>query len=138
MNPSSTCLPENLRRAMNPSDRFLMGKKARTMPEIEKAIDAKSEKQLQGLISQYLRQKGIEFICPPMNKRSALPIGWPDFTFSYRGTPFLFECKVGANKQSEEQCEMEYKLRQDGWRYFVITELEQVRTILRAVEERCE
>ena len=134
MNLNSNCLPENIRRAMPQDQRQQLGKNARTMPQIEAANNAKSEKKLQGLIGQYLRQRGIVFICPPMNRKSTLPEGWADFTFAWHGEPIAFECKAGSNKQSDEQHEMQRKMELNGWRYFVITELDQVRTILNAVE----
>ncbi len=133
---NSQCLPEHIRSKMSEVDRRPLGKNARTMPEIEKAIDAKSEKKLQGMIGQYLRQRGIVFVCPPFGRKSALPEGWSDYTFAWHGHPIALEIKVGTNKQTDAQCKMQSQMELNGWNYKVITDLDQVRLLLNAIESR--
>lgn len=125
-------IPDNLVRLMDKKDRDQLG--AVTNEEREVIQTAKAEKELQREIRQYLNLLEIEHICPPMNKRSMLPSGWPDLTLCYKGTPICFEVKVGKNTPRPEQTDMHYRLRVNGWQVYVIRKLLEVKEILKGIE----
>ena len=91
-----------------------------TNEQREKAME-RSEKEAQKEISQLLSVKGIEFLCPPMHKRSGLPIGWPDLTFAYmpkgsvQAIPVALEVKVWGQKPRPEQSARHEAMRRNGW-----------------------
>lgn len=96
-----------------PTDRQLSMMDAKDRPpgiagklasEIHASNIAKAEKDLQDEIRRYLNFHQIPFICPPMNKKSSLPIGWSDFSvFPDGGRVVFWECKaVGASLRPEQ------------------------------------
>lgn len=137
MGIDTTVIPENLLRYMSEKDRLALGKSGLTQDDHQNNLDAVNERSLQSDIRQELNRRGIHFINPPMSERvKGMPIGSPDFHLCYKGVPLAFECKCGRNQQSTEQHDMEAKMTDsvNGWRYFVITDLAQVRAILAAVD----
>lgn len=86
----------------------------------------KDEKSAQKDIANYLRMRGIEFICPPMNRKSILPEGWPDFTLAFEGKPMAFEVKVWGGKPRPEQLTRHDKMRQNGWAVYVVNSVADV------------
>ena len=123
-------IPENYLRLMNPADRAPMGKAGRTMPEIEAANVAKSEKKLQSLIAEYLRMRGIYYNQQPFGRRSLAPSGWPDFVLPWHGEFIALEVKVGTNRQSAEQIDAELRIKATGGKYYVVRSLDEVKRIL--------
>lgn len=105
-----------------------------TSSEIGQKLTAQAERELQDQIRQYLSQKEILFICPPMFKRSELPLGWPDFSFCHRGTPVLWECKSLTGKLRESQKRIVGQLVRNGWRFRPIRSLIEARGHLREIE----
>jgi hypothetical protein len=93
----------------------------RTAAECDQASADRAEKIAQREIAQYLNMLGIPHINPPMNKRSQLPLGWPDFTFAAQGVPFAVEVKVRGRQPRPEQATMLGKLASAGWRTAVIS-----------------
>lgn len=105
-----------------------------TAQEAEIKNETQAERDLQNSIRQYLNQREIDYINPPMNKKSTLPLGWPDFTLVFKGVPLTFECKVQGRKQSIEQNNRERSMLRNGWRYIVITSLADLKSVFTAIE----
>ncbi len=125
--------PDVFRDKIDAKDRQALGikTKAQRIEEIERT----SERELQADIRQELNRRDIPFVNPPMFKKSELQPGAPDFQFTYgAGHSVAFECKVGTNQQSPAQHKMEARLRRCGVKYFVITSMHEVLTILKAIE----
>jgi hypothetical protein len=127
-------LNDAILRRMDPKDRAALGKAGRTFAECEEKRQFDAEKDLQSEIRQDLNRREIEYINPDMRKRSALPVGWPDFTFVYLGIPLALEAKVQGRKPRPNQAEMHVKLRRNGWQVFVVESLADVLTILRDID----
>ncbi len=122
-------------RAMIPAGvRGHLGKAAQTTAEAVAKADDKAERELQSDIANYLALHEIEFIRPPMNKRSALPSGWPDFTLAYQGVPLALEAKTPSGILSADQCSRHEALRRNGWRVFVVYGVPNVQTIFREID----
>lgn len=130
-----TLIPPNLLRLMSKEDRESCGKGNELPEEIAVKVEAQAEKELQREICQYLRLKHIQFINPPMNKRSILPEGWPDFTFAYKGKPIALECKTATGKLSREQAAMHLLLMADGWLVRTVRTLQEVKEILDTIDK---
>jgi hypothetical protein len=116
-----TVLPQNVVNKMDPADRKRLG--VRTRHEDNLRWSERAEKQLQEQVAALLDRNDIVFIRPPMNRRSTLPSGWPDFTGAYNGIPFAWECKTGDAVCSDDQVHMQAKLLANGWRVRVIRTL---------------
>jgi hypothetical protein len=126
-------IPENYLRLMSPEDREPLGKAGMTLPEIEEKNDVASEKKLQDLIENYLTLRDIFVGRQRMDKKSNMALGWPDFVFAYKGKPIALEVKVGSNKQTPEQLHAERLMIQNGWAYYVVRSLPEVKAILDAI-----
>ena len=96
-----------------------------TTCQVESKADVKSEKELQNLCANYLRQLGIPFICPVFGKKTQITVGWPDFTFPYRGRFYGVECKVGANHITPEQARCLAAIETQGGIQAVVRTFEQ-------------
>lgn len=129
-----TLIPPNLLRLMSKADRESCGQGNELPEEIAVKIEARAEKELQREIAQYLRLQGIQFINPPMNKRSMLPEGWPDFSLAYKGKPIALECKTATGKLSREQAAMHLLLMADGWTVKTVRSLDEVRNLLKETQ----
>lgn len=135
-----TNLPSNIIDKMSAYDRkeyaLAVGhpNAGKTRSEIERDLELKAEKDLQAEIRQYLDLKEIVFVNPAMFKRSELPVGWPDFTFAFRGVPILWECKSAKGELRESQERIVTLLVGNGWRFQLIRSVEQARDHLRQIE----
>jgi hypothetical protein len=96
----------------------------------------KREKEIQRDIANFLKQEKKLFINPPMNKRSTLPSGWPDFTFSVNGRFVGVEVKIPGAVPDPHQLECHKELRLDGNLVFVVTSLEQFRAIFSSLSNK--
>ena len=125
-------LPENILRCMSAEDRATHAKAVghpnagKTSAELREAAIKKDEKSAQKDIANYLRMRGIEFICPPMNRKSILPEGWPDFTLALEGKAMAFEVKVWGGKPRPEQLTRHDKMRGNGWQVYVVNSVADV------------
>ena len=97
-------------------------------------MEAKSERELQEQICSLLRRRDIPYVRAPMFKKSELPPGWPDFSFTFQGQPLGWECKSTIGKLSEEQASMHAKMEGCGWKISIIRTLEEAVEILRKME----
>ncbi len=61
-------------------------------------------------------------------------MGWPDFTFCYRGTPIAAECKTETGKLSFEQEEMHAKLSKDGWLVLIVRSVADLQVLFRHID----
>lgn len=127
-------LPENILRLMRESDRAKLGLAGQTKSESQERYLAGQEEKLQHDIRSYLNLHGIEFINPSMRRKSALPVGWPDFSFAYRGAPIGLEAKTDAGRCTGEQLEMHAKLRANGWWILVARSLADVQELFREID----
>jgi hypothetical protein len=126
-NPKS--LPDSVRRCMPKEERTT--KELMTQAEADEVFDARSHRKLQELVVEYLKMKGVRYIeAPAFGKKTRLNKGAPDVRFVFKGVPFAFEFKVGADKQSDAQKEVQQLMDADGWTYLVIRDLDQVRAVL--------
>lgn len=102
----STIPSDRMLQLMSPRDRKSSGKVGKLASECQAVIEAKSEKQVQEQIANWLRLNGIPFHRARMDKKTTGTVGFPDFCFPHKGTFYGIEVKVGANKLSfeQEQC----------------------------------
>ena len=69
---------------MSADDRRSLGKGTMTKDEALAKAALKSERDLQDLISEYLRMKNIVAVRSRMDKKTTVPVGTPDFVFAVR------------------------------------------------------
>ncbi len=122
---------------MPEAERRRLGVAGQTVAECVAIADDKAELDLQGDIAQYLRLHEIEYIKPDGRKKSPLPPGWPDFTFSYRGVSIAMEVKTATGKLSPDQVALHPKLagQPNCWRVVVVRSLQEVQSLLREIDE---
>lgn len=116
-----------------------MGKAGMTSDEaLTKAI-ARSERDLQGQIANWLNLKGIWFSQSRMDKKTTTRVGTPDFLLCFTemvGTvefrrPTALEVKFGTGSLSIEQEQTKRRMEANGWRYHVVRSLVEVTEIVR-------
>lgn len=129
-------LPENILRLMTPADRRKYGAGFLTADEAIEKAKAGEEHRLQQEVRQYLNLHDIQFINPSMRKKSALPPGWPDFSFMYKAVGIVVECKTEAGRLTQEQKDMRIKLIKDGWTYVLAQSLADVQRVFREIDSR--
>lgn len=123
-------IPEHIRQKMNPEDRQIVGKAARTNEEAAALQEAKSEKELQNLIVNYLRLRNIVVGRQRMDRKSNLIIGYPDIWFAFNSVPIAFEVKLPGKSLTSEQLMMLENMLQNGWKTFVVHSVDDVRKAL--------
>lgn len=119
-------LTENIRKLMDLSDRKQFGKQGKTYDEAEAGAVVKAEKTLHNQYWAFLKRNGFnmdQVIHAPMNKKSILPEGFPDFTVMRGGKTMLVEFKVGTNTCSEAQDKVIDGLLADKWFVLVLNDL---------------
>lgn len=104
-------------------------------PVVPSKAETEAERTIQGDIAQYLNLHDIPHIRPPMNKKSTLPLGWPDISFAYRGIPVAMEVKTDTGKLSPEQATLHPKLAANGWRVLVVRSVADVQALLRGIDQ---
>lgn len=120
---TAAALPENILSRLSAADRRALG--VQSAEEATGKFEQRQEKALQTEIRKllsFLRAKGeCQFINPPMNKRSELPVGWPDFTiFLPGGRTLLIECKAAGGRLRPEQSETSKKMGAMGHKVHVV------------------
>ena len=128
-------IPEHIRRLMSPEDRGDL--QSPTMPEIQATVETAAEKVLQSQIMDYLRLHGVFAGRQRMDKKSTMALGWPDIVFAWHGVPIALEVKTANGKQTEEQRVAEAAMAKDGWRYYVVRSVAEVKAILEGVLKEC-
>lgn len=107
---------------------------AATNAASEKAAE-KSEKESQDKFAQFLSLHEYEYVRPPMHRRSALPLGWPDFTFcTKRGRGVAIEIKAPCEKPQPHQTARHIAMEQAGWSVAVCYSAAEAIAIVRKLE----
>jgi hypothetical protein len=128
-------LPLNFIKCMSKVDRELLG--VQTKDEMAKAWQARSERDLQRQIVQYLRLRGIEVIHHAMNKKSTATRGTPDILFCVmvQGFPraVAIEVKFGSGICSRQQNDMmeRMKTRPNSWDVRIVRTFTEVVDLMR-------
>jgi hypothetical protein len=89
-----------------------------------------TEKELHGQIVKLLRAHRIPFGNARMDRRSTLAVGYPDFTFPFRGRFVAWEAKVGKNDLTPEQEAFRDMIVAQGGAYRVIRNFEDAQSHL--------
>ena len=126
-------LPQHVIDKMDPRDRESLGKAGRTTQEITKSIQDREEKELHKDIERFLNILGITFCHARMDKKSGITVGWPDFSFPYRGRFIAWEAKTKTTL-SPEQNAVKASLERQGAAYRVITDIAQAKDHLREID----
>jgi hypothetical protein len=104
-------IPPHLAKLMSPADRKSIGAGAELPSESAAKSERREERKLHAQFSQWCLRLEIEVIHGRMDKKSALPVGWPDFT-CMKGTKFcLVEFKAPGGKLSEVQTQVITRLQ---------------------------
>jgi hypothetical protein len=128
-------LPQRYIELMSVVDRATLGVK--TKDEMAKAWKAKSERDLQRQIVQYLRLRGIEVLWHATHKKSTATVGWPDVIFSVMTGGFsravAIEVKFGSGTCSREQNDVHQRMktRPNAWDVRVVTSFTEVVDMMR-------
>lgn len=129
-------------RAMLPRDaKKVLGVYGLTLEEVLSKREVKTERDIHNQIEQWLRSKGIQFQHERMDRKTRGTVGWPDFTFAWHGTfagvpiayPVGVEVKGSGGALSPEQELLHIKLRDDGWKVFVVYSFAQLVEELKAL-----
>jgi hypothetical protein len=122
----SKSLPDKFRRRMTNRPPEIQ-----TQAEADAVFNARSHRKLQELVVNYLKLHGVRYIeAPAFGKKTRINKGAPDVRFVFKGVPFAFEFKVGGDKQSEAQRDVQQLMDADGWTYLVVSDLDQVKAVL--------
>lgn len=118
-------LPDAFLRCMSPADRKTVAPGQSTAPEVASRSIIKAEKQLQGLIYNFLRVNDVEVLWHRTDKKSHATVGWPDLTFAVRGKAVAWEVKLPGRKPEQHQSQLHERMVLNGWAVEVIISLEQ-------------
>lgn len=127
---------EHIAKLLTPAER--KRERVVTASEARDRAAIRDEKTIQQQIATDLRRRGIEFINPPMHKRSMLPSGWPDFTLAINGAAVAWECKVWGEKPDAHQLERHAAMSRNGWRVRTIYSLADAQAHLRELDAATE
>lgn len=130
----STILPEHFLKRMSKADRDMLGKAGLLAAECEEIAIAKSEKQLQTMIRQWLNLHDMYFDCDAMHKRRRGTLGAPDFQFPYKGKFVAWECKIQKGRLSPEQHATRDKIVKHGGEWRLIQSLQEAQLHLRQLD----
>lgn len=135
-----TDLPENILKRLSPEDRKTLGKSGMLASEAQTKIDGKRESLVHRDIENWLRQRGIFFIHSRTDKKTTNANGTPDFIFmwcfydyvdkAHIYTGMAIEVKVNGNNLSPEQLTVKAQMEANGWNYFVVASLDELRVYL--------
>jgi hypothetical protein len=128
-----TVLPDNILKRMNKLDRAKLGKAGVLASEANAIQLAKREKDVHREISQWLNLHDIFFFHSRTDRRATTQNGTPDYAFLWEFeqsgnlakhlTGVAIEVKVGGNKLSDEQEKVMWRMRDNGWIYYVCDSL---------------
>ena len=134
-------LPESFLRCLDPAERKKLAGGAYSAEEAAARAHIKNERQLQTMIVNLLRLKGIEPLWHRTDKKSAATVGWPDITFAVQGKwqnldegldgtfeiPCAWEAKFGNGQLSKEQQQMHVRLSTppNTWRISIIRSVDE-------------
>lgn len=132
----SANLPDNILTKMSAVDRRKLG--VQTGEEAQAAFVAKSERELQNVIAQYLRLKGLWFYQSRMDKATSTAKGCPDFILNVRGRFVAWEVKHGKGKLRPEQERVRDMILAQLGEWRLITSLGQAMEHLHEIYDRPE
>jgi hypothetical protein len=132
MNPP--VLPQRLIDLMSPADRAKLGKAGRTTLEIFREVEEQSERDLHRDIVRYLNVLGVPFAHARMDKKSSIAVGYPDFSFPYRGRFVAWEAKVRGRPLDADQQRTREMIEKHGGQFAVIRGLEDAKNHLREID----
>lgn len=113
---------------MSPVDRKSVAPGQSTAPEVASRSVIKLEKQLQGLIYNFLRVNDVEVCWHRTDKKSGATVGWPDLTFAIHGRAVAWEVKLPGRKPEQHQAALHERMKANGWAVEVMFTLEQAIT----------
>lgn len=123
-------ITDNILRRIRPADRAALGPQVQTAEEATARFVARSEKHLQEEIANLLRLRGIWFDQDAMCKRRTGTKGTPDFLLVVNGYPLALETKFGNGKLSPDQKSAIKQMQRNGWRVYLVRDLQLVKDIL--------
>ena len=102
------------------------------------SVDAHAEeRRIQGEIIGWLKANGYEPGYSRMDKKSSLPLGWPDIFFAaHSGRAVALEVKTATGRTSPEQDERIARMQATGWIVQIVRSLGFTQDSLRQVEAR--
>ncbi len=113
-------IPDKMLAMMKPEDRKALGKAGLTFAEAQEKRAKRLEGEVQENIAALLRQRNIRFLRMRMDKPTTGTVGWPDFTFAFKGTPCAIEVKRPGELPTDEQRAVLADLMRDGWQVRVV------------------
>jgi hypothetical protein len=113
-------LNDKILNMMPATERKKLGKAGVTFAEACEAGEDRAEKEIQKQVGDYLRMRGIPFYCSRMDKATTGSVGWPDYTFPFKGKFWSFEVKTRTGKLSPEQEACGAAIQSNGGEYKVI------------------
>ena len=120
-------LTEKMKSMLDPKDKAELGERALTYDEIEEQAGVRVEKELHDQYWAFLMRNGFNpklIIHAPMHKRSALPVGFPDFLVMRDNKTLFIEFKIAKNKTSFEQNDVLNALAENNFTALVLHTLE--------------
>jgi hypothetical protein len=138
-------LPEKILRLLSPEDRASLGKGGLTAEDVLQRGRVKAERDLQNLICNYLRMRGVLPIQNRMDMPTSNNKGLPDILFAvegrcaHRGCTITYacawECKLPGGKLEQAQREMAAKMTEspNAWRWELITSVDDALRELAAI-----
>lgn len=141
-------LSDKQRSMIAPEDRHKLGQRLETHAEAQSRADDRAEKELQDQVIGLLRRNGVEPIINRFGKKTTTNLGCPDVLFAVMSVHLAFqhipikvahaigfEFKVGTNKQSDDQIEMEKRMttKPNAWEYVIIRSYQDALDFLRKV-----
>lgn len=127
-------LPNNILERMSPEDRASLGKAGMTRQENIEANEARTEKQLQDWVLQWLDSQGIEVTPFRMDKPTTTRPGTPDFICCVEGQSLYIECKARGGKLSPAQLLRHRAIQANKGRVIVAFNLEDVQKEVRNIQ----
>ncbi len=129
---NSNCLPSHILKLMS-KDQRPKGTAGLLPEEIDAKNEKKTEREIQNQIADYLRLHEITFYNSRMDRKATIGRGLPDFAYAYHGIPIAIEVKTKDGKTSDEQNKCHEKMRENGWKVYVVRSLSEVKIILDSI-----
>lgn len=126
-------IPQHIVNLMDPKDRELLGKAGRTTEEVHEEVKRRLERDLHKQLCSFLNLLNIPFCHARMDRKSSITVGWPDFSFAFKGRFVAWEAKT-MSTLSPEQNSIKTALEKHGALYKVITRLFDAQEHLRSIE----
>ena len=106
-------LPDHFVSRLPPEERKKLGRAGMTQEEAQKIYVARTERELQGDVSDWLRANRIPYFSPRFDKRTTVQVGMPDYIACVERvidgekvglfTAIECKCRVTRGKLTEEQ-----------------------------------